>query len=82
MSLSSQSIIQSTELNAMIDGLYKYKILKENAIRKLCAAAITILMEENNMHCIKAPVTICGDTHGQFPDLMELFSVGGKLHRK
>ncbi|KAM1807457.1 hypothetical protein ACFX11_030460 [Malus domestica] len=47
-------------------------------VRVLCEKAKEILMEESNVQPVKSHVTICGDIHGQFHDLAELFHIGGK----
>ena len=42
-----------------------------------CSQAREVLIEESNVQPVRTPVTICGDVHGQFHDLMELFRIGG-----
>ena len=44
----------------------------------LCEKAKEILSKESNVQAVKCPVTVCGDVHGQFHDLMELFKIGGR----
>lgn len=58
------------------------KCLPENDLFNLCERVKSILIEENNVQPISAPVIICGDIHGQFYDLLELFRTGGDLPEK
>ena len=67
----------TSDLDRMIETLRRCEVLKESEVKLLCSKAMEILVEESNVQRIDSPVTICGDIHGQFYDLMELFKVGG-----
>lgn len=66
-----------SDLDRQIEQLRRCDLIKESEVKQLCIKAREILSEEPNVTPIDAPVTICGDIHGQFYDLMELFKVGG-----
>ena len=57
-------------------------IIPENDLKRLCNAAKSLLIEESNVQPISAPVIVCGDIHGQFHDLLKLFSIGGNIPEK
>lgn len=65
------------DLDAHIESLLKCSPLPEQDVKALCDKAREILIEESNVQPVKCPVTVCGDIHGQFQDLLELFRIGG-----
>ena len=71
-------MVSNTDLDRQIEQLKNCEYLKESEVKALCAKAKEILAEESNVQLVQAPVTICGDIHGQFHDLIELFNVGGE----
>ncbi|OZJ02822.1 Serine/threonine-protein phosphatase 4 catalytic subunit [Bifiguratus adelaidae] len=66
-----------SDLDRQIEQLRRCEIIKEIEVKELCLKAREILVEESNVQRVDAPVTICGDIHGQFWDLLELFLKGG-----
>ena len=64
-------------LDGWIETLMTCKQLSEDDVRRLCEKAREVLQDESNVQPVKCPVTVCGDIHGQFHDLMELFKIGG-----
>ncbi|KAI9886322.1 MAG: hypothetical protein M1823_001880 [Watsoniomyces obsoletus] len=55
------------------------RYLPEADMKKLCEIVKECLMEESNIQPVRTPVTVCGDIHGQFYDLLELFRVAGGM---
>jgi len=60
-----------------LDLLCALKPLSEEDVKTLCLQARAILEKEQNVHHVKSPVTLVGDIHGQWDDLIELFRIGG-----
>lgn len=66
------------DLDQAIATLRQCKYLPEQDIKSLCDIVKSLLLEESNIQPVASPVTVCGDIHGQFWDLLELFRVGGE----
>jgi len=60
----------------------RHDILPERLLKLACQRLKDILIEENNVQPVQLPVVICGDIHGQFFDLLELFRIGGHIPEK
>ena len=65
------------DLDECISRLYKKELLAESVIEAICAKTKELLMRESNVVHVRAPITVVGDIHGQFFDLIEIFKIGG-----
>ncbi|KAI8643169.1 Metallo-dependent phosphatase-like protein [Parasitella parasitica] len=65
------------DLDACLERLYKKQLLAECVLKEICERTKELLMSESNVVHISAPVTVVGDIHGQYYDLIEIFRIGG-----
>lgn len=66
-------------MDRWLEQLKDGKYLDEDEVRQLCSRVKEIMADESNVIRVSAPVTVCGDVHGQFYDVLELFRNGGQV---
>jgi serine/threonine-protein phosphatase 4 catalytic subunit len=66
-------------LDKFVEDIRKCRCPPIEDVKELCDKAKDILNTEPNIQLVSAPLTICGDIHGQFFDLLELFKKGGDV---
>lgn len=54
-----------SDLDGIIETLRRCECPPETDVKWLCGRAMEVLVEEGNVLRVDAPVTVCGDIHGQ-----------------
>ena len=67
------------DIDILIENLKECNKPSLDQIIHLCARATEELVKQANTTKLNSPVIICGDIHGQFHDLLELFNKGGEI---
>ncbi len=71
--------MSKTDTDIWLRTLRERECLTEKDLLILCTKVKEILSEESNIQPVASPVTVAGDIHGQFFDLLELFRMGGEM---
>ena len=77
---STECDVSSTaDIDRWLEEVRQMHFLPERAFHTLCDMVKDVLGEESNVQPVSTPVTVCGDIHGQFSDLLNLFKTGGEV---
>jgi diadenosine tetraphosphatase ApaH/serine/threonine PP2A family protein phosphatase len=65
------------DCRAIVEQLGRGSLIGEEDVSRIFDKLNEILVREDNAVQVRSPVTICGDIHGQYEDLLELFRTAG-----
>lgn len=72
--------LPTTDLDYCLEQLLEHKppkLLPPETIQQLCHTLKTQLLSEPNIIPLSSPISVVGDIHGQYHDLLEIFRIGG-----
>lgn len=69
-------------IDSILSKILNKQIPTETEVSALCSIVIDILINEPNIPCISSPVTVVGDIHGQYHDLLNMFRLYGTPKEK
>ncbi|KAH0786200.1 serine/threonine-protein phosphatase 2A catalytic subunit alpha isoform [Histomonas meleagridis] len=63
------------DLDEIIERLYNFEFIQPEEIFFVCDIAIEVLQSEKNVLYVNSPLIVCGDVHGDFKNLREIFDI-------
>lgn len=71
--------VPADDVDAWLETLRQGKLLPPHVIQFVCTRLTYLLAGDSNVHNISSPVTVVGDVHGQFYDVLEIFKIAGPV---
>lgn len=70
------------DVEKAIENLYRAVLPAKSDVLEICALVAPLLLREENVLALDAPISIVGDVHGQFFDLLNMFALNGFVPAK
>jgi diadenosine tetraphosphatase ApaH/serine/threonine PP2A family protein phosphatase len=65
------------EVDSLIERVNTRQRIRETEINAICNLAKEIFYQEGTIINLTSPISVCGDVHGQFHDVLRIFEIGG-----
>lgn len=67
-----------SNIELILEHIKNNRKIEESELTILFKKSIDIFYQEGTLLDLSSPISVCGDVHGQFYDVLNLFKIGGK----